>query len=175
MTKKNLLGHRFGRLVVLWDTGKRKQRKVIWECMCDCGNIIEVPTTYLTTGDTSSCGCLRSDNSKKLMTEIARNNFGSNNNRWRGGVSPEYMKIRGSEEYKTWRQSVFIRDNFTCQKCMVSQKYLNAHHILSFAEYEDHRFDIDNGITLCKDCHTELHGLYGNDVLPEELMEYLNG
>lgn len=32
-----LVGQRFGHLVVLKDTGKRKRRAIIWECICDCG------------------------------------------------------------------------------------------------------------------------------------------
>lgn len=66
--------------------------------------------------------------------------------------------IRKSCQYEQWRISVFERDEYTCQhcggKCQEGQKvYLNAHHIKPFAKYTDLRFDIDNGITLCEDCH----------------------
>ena len=57
--KLDLVGRRFGRLTVIEDSGRRTAKKqVIWHCVCDCGNHKYVPTTYLTTGDTSSCGCL---------------------------------------------------------------------------------------------------------------------
>lgn len=54
----NLTGQRFGKLVVVKDTGKRKWRSVVWECECDCGAIIQARSNHLTTGDKKSCGCL---------------------------------------------------------------------------------------------------------------------
>lgn len=57
--KIDLTGKRFGCLTVICDTGKRVQRKVVWECICDCGNTCTVLSTNLTTGRTSSCGCKR--------------------------------------------------------------------------------------------------------------------
>jgi 5-methylcytosine-specific restriction endonuclease McrA len=35
--------------------------------------------------------------------------------------------------------------------------YLQAHHRKPFAEYPNFRYDVSNGITLCKDCHKEEH------------------
>lgn len=62
-------------------------------------------------------------------------------------------RLRESKEYKEWRLMVFGRDNFTCQDCGKRGCYIEAHHIKSFAEYKDLRFDIDNGITYCLKCH----------------------
>jgi len=67
-------------------------------------------------------------------------------------------KIRKSHVYKIWRESVFERDNYTCQKCFKRNGegkyiYLEAHHIKSFKNHPDLRFEISNGLTLCKDCH----------------------
>ena len=57
-----------------------------------------------------------------------------------------------------WRQSVFERDGWSCQRCeQVGGCRLEAHHILSFAEHISLRFDIDNGITLCLECHNAIH------------------
>ena len=66
----NLTGKRFGRLVVLKDTGKRKKRQKVWMCKCDCGNIKEVITSYLTSGDTKSCGCYRKECELKNLGEF---------------------------------------------------------------------------------------------------------
>ena len=87
---------------------------------------------------------------------------GSKNGNWNEGVSPENMKIRRSVEYRLWRESVYARDAWTCQKCKDnSGGNLNPHHILNFSEWIELRFVIDNGITLCTKCHNKFHKKYG--------------
>lgn len=56
----NLIGQRFGKLVVLEETDMRKGTNVIWKCQCDCGNIAYAITSSLNKGDTKSCGCIKS-------------------------------------------------------------------------------------------------------------------
>lgn len=53
----DLTAQRFGRLVVMAKAGKIRDQKA-WECLCDCGNTVFLPSSYLRTGDTKSCGCL---------------------------------------------------------------------------------------------------------------------
>lgn len=64
---------------------------------------------------------------------------------------------RKCEDYKKWRIDVFNRDFFTCQCCGQVGGILNAHHIKEFSKYPELRFKVDNGITLCKSCHKEIH------------------
>ena len=92
---------------------------------------------------------------------------GEKNARWKGGITPENMKIRQSFEYKLWRTSVFERDNWTCQTCGQLGGKLHAHHIKALAkilrEYKitslkqaldcAELWSINNGVTLCVDCH----------------------
>ena len=83
---------------------------------------------------------------------------GENNPNWRGGVASERENMRGSSTYREWRKSTFARDNWTCQDCGIKSKGdIQAHHIFSFAEFPEHRFDIWNGVTLCVKCHAEYH------------------
>lgn len=58
---KNLEGQKFGRLLVIKRIDTSKDRQKIWLCKCSCGNFKEVKTSYLTTGDTTSCGCYQKE------------------------------------------------------------------------------------------------------------------
>lgn len=57
-----MVGERFGRLVVLEYAGTSKNRKAMWICECDCGNITQpIVGANLKAGGTKSCGCLRDE------------------------------------------------------------------------------------------------------------------
>jgi hypothetical protein len=76
---------------------------------------------------------------------------------WQQGKSSQNKIIRNSSEIKEWRKCVFERDFYTCQKCLKRGGILHSHHIKRFSEYPELRFDINNGITLCKTCHIKIH------------------
>lgn len=64
--------------------------------------------------------------------------------RWKSG--PDYL----------WQRSVKERDNFTCQHCHTTT-HLHAHHVKPQAAFPELMHDINNGITLCRDCHLDEH------------------
>jgi len=79
---------------------------------------------------------------------------GKNSPSWKGGITPLNAKIRTSFEYKLWRKAVFERDNYTC--IWGGKEHGNklvADHIKPFALFPELRFAIDNGRTLCENCH----------------------
>lgn len=87
---------------------------------------------------------------------------GKSHHWWKGGVSDENELDRRTLEYKFWREKVFTRDKWTCQKCRHRnkrgvRKSLNAHHIKPFSKNKKLRTDVNNGITLCEDCHRIIH------------------
>lgn len=82
---------------------------------------------------------------------------GAENNLWRGGIAGLQNSVRHTAEYKAWRKAVYERDRFKCQKCGTN-KDLHAHHIKEFSKHEALRYVVDNGITLCRKHHGEVHG-----------------
>ncbi len=86
------------------------------------------------------------------------------------GKTSEKMRIRDSKEYKLWREAVFKRDNYQCIWCGLHGRkgakvgkrvILHADHIKPFAYFPEVRFAIDNGRTLCRECHWKTDS-YGN-------------
>ncbi len=88
---------------------------------------------------------------------MSESHKGEKCNFWKGGITPEIRKIRNSLELKQWRKEVFERDNYICVNCDKRGGYLHAHHINSFARYPEQRSDINNGTTLCRNCHSNIH------------------
>ena len=98
--KLNLVGQRFNHLLVLEEVPKEKrrnQKKVEWKCQCDCGNITNVITNYLTSGHTKSCGCRR--------IEAARENFSKDltNKTFSRLIAIEPTDKRGSDGSIIWK------------------------------------------------------------------------
>ena len=58
--KKDLTGLRFVRLLVISEANLHEKR-VSWNCVCDCGNECVVLSTNLLSGTTKSCGCLKKE------------------------------------------------------------------------------------------------------------------
>ena len=55
---RDITGQRFGRLMAVSPTDARESGRVVWLCLCDCGNNHYVQSNSLLTGKTKSCGCL---------------------------------------------------------------------------------------------------------------------
>jgi len=73
---------------------------------------------------------------------------------WKGGKS---RLLHGGKKYVEWRVSVYKRDSFTCVMCGQVGGRLVAHHIKHWAKFPKLRYIINNGITLCDECHKEVH------------------
>lgn len=88
--------------------------------------------------------------------------------------------IRYWKEMWEFRQFVFERDLYTCQKCWKRSNkkirtYLNAHHILNFSSHEELRFEPSNWITFCKKCHKLFHKTYWNrNNNKQQITEFIN-
>ena len=107
--------------------------------------------------------------SEEKKKKIGIANKGENNGQWKGGITPLRVQIYKSKEEANWRNSIYQRDQYSCQMpdCEHNNKRLNVHHIIKFSKIlKIHNiktlndaigckelWDIDNGITLCYDCH----------------------
>jgi len=84
---------------------------------------------------------------------------GSEHYNWKGGITPFNRKLRCSSKWKIWRELVFLRDNFICQNpnCEYCRNkignMLHPHHIKPISLYPKLAFDVNNGITYCKEFH----------------------
>lgn len=81
----DILGQRFGRLVVAERLSNYSGGKARWRCVCDCGGEANTSTNQLTSGKTKSCGCLRRETASKT-----------------GKMSAVHGMV-GTRIYKCWR------------------------------------------------------------------------
>jgi hypothetical protein len=139
-----------------------------WKCLCSCGDIKSMSIDSLRNG-AITCG----DKTKHYTGEKSAN--------WKGGITPERLSARTSLAYDNWRDNVYSKDWYTCQCCGKSHGInKQAHHLHNFSDNEELRYDVDNGITLCDECHYptfsgSFHNTYGTqNNTPQQLEEYIN-
>lgn len=97
---------------------------------------------------------------------------GKDHHAWKGGISGKYEKIRHSLKYRNWRKEVYQNDYWTCQICQYKGIKIIAHHLLPFSKFPKLRFDISNGITMCRKCHFNFHKWYRKNIyIYEETIE----
>lgn len=93
---------------------------------------------------------------------------------WTGKKPPwerTSRELRNSSEYREWRTAVFERDDYTCQLCGQRGGELNAHHMKPWAKYEELRFEVSNGLTLCEPCHINIHKKGDSNVGTSRMVE----
>jgi hypothetical protein len=85
---------------------------------------------------------------------------GSSNPNYKDGSSPERQRLYASGEGRALIRAVYARDGYRCTSCGAGKtgpRSLHAHHVKPWAEYPELRFEIENLVTLCRDCHHAAH------------------
>ena len=72
---KDLTGLKFGMLTAIQPTEERNHSYIVWECKCNCGNMCKTSSLNLLSGDTQSCGCIRSRGEAKIKQLLIENNI----------------------------------------------------------------------------------------------------
>lgn len=65
------------------------------------------------------------------------------------------VEIR-NPDLRSWREDVLERDGHRCVDCGRTER-LHAHHLQERSKRPDLALDVDNGVTVCDDCHAERH------------------
>jgi hypothetical protein len=119
----DLTGQKYQRLTVIKFVELSKYG-AIWECKCDCGNIKNVKSGDLRSGNTNSCGCYMKDRIKETNTKHKATENGiitGTYRSWRTMKARCYQKStinykeyggRGIEVCERWRNSFenFLED-----------------------------------------------------------------
>lgn len=106
---------------------------------------------------------------KKKQSEIHKGDkngmfgvTGKNHPNWNPDRTHERrIKERKTGKDREWKIAIFQRDRRTCRKCGKEKRNLVAHHINSYDIHEKERYDVNNGVTLCEECHKDFHHKYG--------------
>lgn len=154
----------FGKITVLQPIFRDGQPPK-WLCICECGEEFETNGITLKTGSGMCKKCW------------AKHNSGENNPSWNPNLTDEdreNRRVYQGNSQELWRKQVFERDDYTCQCCGKRGGKLNAHHLDGYNWCKERRFDIDNGVTLCRECHRQFHKLYGcKNNTKEQFDEYI--
>lgn len=152
----DLTGATFGWLTVIKATGRKADGQTgnyFWLCKCKCGKETEVRSSYLKNSQTVSCGCYHKERIK-----------GINNPNFKPKLTIKQRNetrnfLYGNSQHK-FRKEVLKVNGFTCDICK-SKKQIVAHHLDSYNSSKHNRFDSNNGVALCLDCHKKFHRAYG--------------
>lgn len=96
---EDITGQKFGKLTVISKSDIRKDRKVHWNCICDCGNQYIASGKSLRNGDIQSCGCLKSIGEQKINNLLQANNIA-------------YEREKIFDDFKPYRYDFYVNNNY---------------------------------------------------------------
>lgn len=89
-------------------------------------------------------------------------NSGENSVCWNKNITMEEREIgRDYLEYTNFIKRVLARDNYTCKCCNKIGEKMIVHHLDGYNWCIEGRTKDSNAVTLCENCHSNFHSLYG--------------
>lgn len=161
---ESFIGKVFGKLTIIEYSGYiNSSYGHSFNCKCECGNFKnKISIFHLQGNHTRSCGCIRSE--------------------FYGATTDEYEKWMNQLERRKFTRSdirleVIYRDQNKCYLCKNEHDWYEIHHIEPWKNNKELRFESDNLITLCWDCHFLAHkNLVGQGIdleLTEMFKQYI--
>lgn len=150
-TMEEMTGKIYGNLTVLSvyrrNSGNDNRGYSTCKCLCMCGKKVDVAANNLKNGHTVSCGC-------------KQHVVGEENPTYNKAISKEERKSskyqRNSAEANKWKKDVKQHFGNHCFLCGSEQK-IEVHHVENFKDNEKLRFDVQNGVCLCRKHHLQYH------------------
>jgi hypothetical protein len=141
---KDISDQRFGKLTALYATGERKRGSYIWLCECECGVFVEIPSAYLCSGDTKSCGCLRDKHQQGVSYTKIYAQIKNHERRARvlNATVTKITPVQLEQIYKNW--------NNRCAYCGGQATTLD--HIVPLIRGGEH--SLENLIPACRHCNS---------------------
>ncbi len=147
----NEIGKKYGKLTVLSKAARKIDGQTRWICKCDCGNneTIDIIGAHLRNNSITNCGCeyeqlVKNGEINRKLSKTLRI--------YERFYHPRYLK---------WRETILSKYEYRCDICK-SKNRLQVHHLYSYQTYPELRYDLENGVCLCRKCHVQFHSLYGN-------------
>lgn len=158
----------------------------------EIGAKIKVKVTDLPNNSTAlvdvECDCCKKIYQKKYYKYVLQNHdgkiyckdcvhsvlhSGENNVNYNPNITDEEREIgRTYPEYVQLVKRVLARDNYTCQVCGKSiSNCLQVHHLDGYSWCKEKRLNDTNCLTLCSDCHSSFHAMYGKENVRKEQFE----
>lgn len=183
MTVKNLIGQRFGRLIVK-ELAPKRFKKIAWKCECDCGNLIVVLAESLKSANTSSCGCLRKEMVALLGASQAKETCKHGYPRVAGNSKDCECPVRIRQKKSANLKSNYgiTLDDFNMMVAEQNNKCSGCRYVFAMDENgvfgeacldHDHTTNKPRGI-LCKQCNAALGSVKENPETLRRLMAYLD-
>lgn len=163
-------GKRFGILTVLAQAGhehsveratKRKKKRILWLCQCDCGNQLTVSSLRLATGNTRSCGCVHSATTAELnrqLKRLANSEASAKNSHW---LRYQHSAKQRKFEWVLTREEFYRLTTASCDYCgrapfryVYAGKYSKC--LCNGVDRKDSKigYTAQNCVTACTDCNT---------------------